>query len=280
MKLPLRGAYEAVLPTSIEPIRSGVANSTEFCVCRYSVYTQKCSAPVRIALLSDLHNTSYGRQQQRLIRTVSLNSPDLIACSGDLFDAHERERHTLTALAALSERFPCYYVIGNHERHNGREKEIKRSARRCGATVLENGFADLTLPGGTIRLLGLEDYSESKSGLCERNRQLVKLDRQLHPNHFNVLLHHRPEHFADLLAHGYDLMLSGHTHGGQWRVPLAANGLYAPGQGLFPAYAGGQFSVDGRFVIISRGLSKKPVWIPRIGNPPELVIVELIPSLA
>jgi predicted MPP superfamily phosphohydrolase len=92
---------------------------------------------------------------------------------------------------------------------------------------------------------------------------------------YSILLAHRPEHIDQYLNYGFDLVLSGHSHGGQWRIPFILNGLYAPDQGFFPKYAGGKYEHGSTIHIVGRGLSKNSTRIPRIFNPPELVIIEL-----
>ena len=84
-----------------------------------------------------------------------------------------------------------------------------------------------------------------------------------------------PKHKDIYLTYSIDLIISGHSHGGQWRIPFILNGLYAPNQGFFPKYAGGKYEHGNTAHIVSRGLSKNSTRIPRIFNPPELVIVEL-----
>ena len=91
---------------------------------------------------------------------------------------------------------------------------------------------------------------------------------------YKILIAHRPENIETYKKYSFDLVLSGHTHGGQIRIPGIVNGLYAPNQGIFPKYAGG-FYIHGHLThIISRGLSKK-FMLPRPGNPPELVIITI-----
>ena len=92
---------------------------------------------------------------------------------------------------------------------------------------------------------------------------------------FTVLLSHRPELFEIYQKYEFDLVLSGHAHGGQWRIPGLLNGLFAPNQGLFPKYAGGRYDYDGGTMIVSRGLARESTRIPRIFNRPELVIVDV-----
>ena len=74
---------------------------------------------------------------------------------------------------------------------------------------------------------------------------------------------------------GYDLILCGHAHGGQWRLPGLPGGLLAPDEGLFPKYSGGRYDMGGTVLIVSRGLARESTRVPRLYNPPELVIVEI-----
>lgn len=249
--------------------KRGIAQSS------YSIRSQKLARPVRIALVTDLHNCAFGKGQRFLLDAVCAARPDFVAFAGDIFDVHECEMHAVEALTTLSDRFPCYYVTGNHERHSGREEQILRVVRRCGVTALQNGCAAVCAGDPSILLYGLDD-APSHGAL--RRQRLQALDVRADEHTFRILLHHRPEYYPLLLAGGFDLMLSGHTHGGQWRVPLAPNGLFAPGQGWLPQFAGGMYAFGERTLIVSRGLSKKPRLVPRLGNPPELVCVSLLPS--
>jgi len=95
---------------------------------------------------------------------------------------------------------------------------------------------------------------------------------------FTLLLSHRPERIEDYLGYPFDLILSGHAHGGQWRLPGIVNGLYAPNQGLFPKYAGGRYDFEDTAFLVSRGLARESTKIPRVFNRPELVVVDLIPA--
>ena len=92
---------------------------------------------------------------------------------------------------------------------------------------------------------------------------------------YTILLAHRPEYYETYCNYSFDLVLCGHAHGGQWRIPYLINGLYAPNQGIFPKYAGGRYDGDKTTMIVSRGLDIETTWVPRIFNRPELVIIDL-----
>ena len=109
----------------------------------------------------------------------------------------------------------------------------------------------------------------------EIKKQLYSADEMSDRQYFSVLLSHRPELVELYQEHDFDLVLCGHAHGGQWRIPEILNGLYAPNQGVFPKYAGGRYDFENQTMIVSRGLARESTLAPRIFNRPELVIVDI-----
>ena len=107
------------------------------------------------------------------------------------------------------------------------------------------------------------------------NEQLSKVNELSQNDNYTILLSHRPELFELYTTYNFDLVLSGHAHGGQWRIPGILNGVYAPNQGLFPEYAGGEYQDNGTTMVVSRGLARETTLAPRIFNRPELVIIDL-----
>ncbi|MDE5792514.1 MAG: metallophosphoesterase, partial [Oscillospiraceae bacterium] len=108
------------------------------------------------------------------------------------------------------------------------------------------------------------------------NKQFKQIQELLkNNNNYKILLSHRPELFEDYVTANFDLVLAGHAHGGQWRIPVILNGLYAPDQGLFPKFAGGFYQKENTTMIVSRGLARESTRIPRIYNQPELVVIDL-----
>ena len=107
---------------------------------------------------------------------------------------------------------------------------------------------------------------------------MEKAEKAADQEHFTVLLSHRPELAEMYQKYKFDLVLSGHAHGGQWRIPGILNGLFAPNQGILPRYAGGRYDFEGQTLIVSRGLARESTLAPRIFNRPELVIIELGPE--
>ena len=263
-------------------------------VRHYEVNAREVSSPVRIALVTDLHSCYYGPMQEKLISAIDAQSPDLVLLGGDIFDDRLGNANTELFLAGIAGRYPCYYVTGNHEYYGKPgEYDIRMSIlQKYGVTVLSNACKTIHVNGTAINLCGVDDphsymvkfdrvkdpqgypnARDEKMNVFHQN--LHRLSAQAQKPYVTVLLSHRPELFETYVSEGFDLVLCGHAHGGQWRIPGVLNGLYAPHQGLFPPYAGGMYQKDNTTMIVSRGLARETVPVPRIFNPPELVVITL-----
>ena len=157
--------------------------------------------------------------------------------------------------------------------------------RDCGITRLSGAALSLTVSGSRLALCGVDDpYAWAvSSGFREHTegsfrQQVADAAAQAEEGRYTVLLTHRPELLDVYSTFGFDLVLAGHAHGGQWRIPGLLNGVFAPNQGLFPAYAGGRYESSGTVMIVSRGLARESTRVPRWYNRPELVIIDLQPS--
>lgn len=228
----------------------------------------------KIAHVSDLHNAVFGRKNEKLLSLIRAAEPDIIAITGDLIDS----RHTdidsaLAFVEAAAEIAPVYYVTGNHESRLDFD-EIEPRLIAAGARVLRNEAEDIEHGGERIRLAGIDDPSFIRTGGTAEERAAAELE-QLGDGGgtFTVLLAHRPELVEVYAEYGAGLVLSGHAHGGQVRLPLLG-GLYAPGQGLLPEYDSGLFSLGETQMVVSRGLGNSVAPL-RVNNRPELVIVTL-----
>lgn len=236
-------------------------------VC-YAVYTDKISNNLRVAQISDLHSCRYGKNMSVLVSALDDAHPDVVVLTGDIYDNVVSNANTRIFLEDVSKKYPCYYVSGNHELWSGKIDEFVREMQSMGITVLEGD--DVTVDG--ITLCGAAVVSAD--GSADFRKSVEKCAENAEG--YSVLLAHYPEQIDYYRSFGkFDLVLSGHAHGGQWRVPYLINGIYAPGQGLFPEYAGGRYDFDDCTFIVSRGLSRTKEIIPRIFNNPELVIVDI-----
>ena len=237
------------------------------------IASDKITNAVKIALITDLHSCYYGKDQHTLIDKISENQPDIILLGGDIVDDERSQKNAKEFLSAIAQKYPTYYVSGNHEIYGHQIKQIKEMIKGYGITILEGDTLPITINNQLITICGVDDPEISEEVF---QNQLENCANSLDENIFSVLLSHRPERIEEY--NGFDLVLAGHAHGGQWRIPGIVNGLFAPNQGLFPKYAGGLYEFPNQSMIVSRGLARESTLVPRIFNRPEIVIVNLIPN--
>jgi predicted MPP superfamily phosphohydrolase len=268
----------------IAALFSCAAAPAAFILQPYTLESSKIEkgATITIAVIADLHNTVYGEGQRMLIETIKELAPDLVLLAGDLMDEKTEPFGTELLLAGLQGIAPMYYVTGNHEYMTKRIGRMREIVRSYGVTILADTYVSLSVRGTEILLAGIEDPVKKKYEDKTYDQALVMeqtfgaLD-VLHEAAYKILIAHRPERIKRYKAYAFDLIVSGHAHGGQWRIArIAENGLYAPDQGFFPKYAGGLYEYGAMTHIVSRGLSlTHPKRVPRIHNPPELVVIYL-----
>ena len=232
----------------------------------------------RVAQVSDLHNAEFGENNAKLLQLLSECQPDMIAITGDLIDANHTDIETALAFANEAVKIaPVYYVSGNHEARCSEYDTLKTGLESAGVIVLADEAVYLERDGETIAILGLADPDFSiKGDLFDEIPAMVstKLNGLLEQETaYSVLLSHRPELFETYAACDVDLVLSGHAHGGQFRLPFVG-GLIAPNQGLFPKYDAGLFTKGNTNMIVSRGIGNSIIPI-RFNNRPEIVLIEL-----
>lgn len=249
-------------------------------IVQYTITSEKIKKPMRIALITDLHSCKYGAGQKTLIDAVDKEKPDMILLGGDIFDDEIPDDNTKIFLSAIVKKYPCYYVTGNHEYWSMRVSEMLDWLRAHGIEDIGGKTIQTNVNGNEIGLSGLNDPDEARY-TGEGDGMKAELGRAMNERDdtaFTMLLTHRPS-FVNLYKDaGFDLVLAGHAHGGQWRIPGVLNGVFAPDEGFFPKYAGGFYHFDnGGEMIVSRGLARESTRVPRIFNRPELVIIDLKP---
>ena len=213
----------------------------------------------RVAVVADVHLPDHLIAVPRLIRCLQLQRPDAIFLPGDLtnsytdFDA-KGLRDFATRLTAIA---PCFAVPGNHELRLNREPLYRQILTECGVHYMCDSYADWHKDGATLRLFGMG---------CKRPRRLAVTDQPA------IVLAHRPEYMPYYREAGWDLVISGHAHGGHVRV--GHHSLFAPDQGFFPRYTHGVYTEGGTRMVVSRGLGNSSLpW--RMGNPPHLPMLIL-----
>lgn len=245
----------------------------------YTIEAEQITSPVRIALVTDLHSCRYGEGQGELLAAIYAQEPDLILLGGDIFDDVLAHTYADVFLAGIAGRYPIYYVTGNHECWSGADGFATQMAilERYSVPVLAGNTETVCIDGQNLSVCGVDDPEILRvdPGARSFDAQLAVASGMADSEHYTILLSHRPERFSAYVSYDFDLVLCGHAHGGQWRIPYILNGLIAPNQGLFPKYAGGLYEKNATTMIVSRGLARETTWVPRIFNRPELVIVEI-----
>ena len=231
----------------------------------------------RIAHVSDLHNAEMGKNNEKLLTMLRDADPDMIAITGDLVDSRNTDIEVALQFVREAVKIaPCYYVTGNHEARISEYDELKEAMKAAGVTVLEDAQTEISLTGEFITLIGVNDPTYQTDYLFGDAKTVMntKLE-ELHTeqDRFTILLSHRPELFETYVDHDLDLVLSGHAHGGQFRLPFVG-GLVAPNQGFFPEYDAGLFSMNHTNMIVSRGIGNSILPF-RFNNRPEVIIIEL-----
>lgn len=229
-------------------------------------------AGLRVVQLTDVHvGPTLGEAYVReLVARVNALDPDLVVLTGDLVDGTVAELGPHVApLQGLRSRLGTFFVTGNHEYYAGVEPWV-RELRRLGLTVLRNEGVRLERDGAAFLLAGVEDLT-SHSGEGAHAAAVARALSGRAEGEPVVLLAHQPKQVHDAKAHGVDLQLSGHTHGGQlfpWHYLVRAQ------QG----FVAGLHRVGDTLLYVSRGSAW---WGPpmRVGAPSELTLLELFPAL-
>ncbi len=249
-------------------------NNNKIKISAYGVSSGKVKDNLTIAHLSDLHEKEFGALNEILIKKVEGIGPDIIAVTGDIV-AHEkqkyiRDNYSYTLSKGLSGIAPSFFVTGNHERNF--DEDVCEAFEKGGTTVIKGEVYTMNIRGVRVNISGMDDVSYGAD--AEKHMNVF-----LGMEGFNLFLTHRPEIFELAADKNIDLILAGHTHAGQIRIPII-NRIYMNGQGLFPKYMQGEFCLNGTTMIISRGLGASGYPAFRINNPPELVEVCVNPYSA
>lgn len=234
-------------------------------VVKYTVKNDIVTKNHTFVVITDLHSTYYGDDQEELAERIISYSPEAVFFVGDISDEENGFNGTESILRRIAGLYSCYFTAGNHERWINFTDDINSLMESYGVTPMGEKTLDL---GDGIRLFGLDDPLFYNGDFTKK-----LADSDTSDEYFDILMSHRPEYAEEYANAGFDLTVCGHAHGGQVRIPIVLNGLYAPNQGFFPKYAGGRYEIDGKTVIVSRGLAINE--IPRFFNPPELVVIEI-----
>lgn len=258
----------------------GVYCDNTIAITNYCVNNTKNDAKLKFVVITDLHNKEYGEKNADLAELVKEQNPDFIAVCGDMVNRGDPDTTKMKdVLEKLSKIAPTYCCLGNHERDNAAKfgTDFKSETNSTGAVLLDNEYIKFTKNGKSVLIGGMSDYPYYEFYTPDDDvpsRTLWEEFAEKAKNNFTILLHHQPEYIAeDAKKTNIDLIVCGHTHGGQIQLPFIG-GVIAPNQGLFPKYDKGEFDLDGTKMIVCAGLSNT-VFIPRINNQVEIGVVTI-----
>ncbi|HNW55782.1 MAG TPA: metallophosphoesterase [bacterium] len=233
----------------------------------------------RLVQLSDLHNqATYGPGNKKIIATIKNLKPHAIVLTGDTFDGRSTNiSANLSLITALKEIAPVYYITGNHEFSNDDYLSLVLSAQEAGATTLRDEIIPIEECGATINIIGLDDpsvlgYPIPSSTVKEITERKLHFLESLSNNYPTIILAHRPELWSSYLTIKPLAIFSGHTHGGQLRLPFIGS-TYVPNQKLFTKYDRGLFHFGQTSMIINQGIGNSTLE-QRLLAYPEIVSVD------
>lgn len=256
-------------------------------VTDYKIKSNKIKDDMRIVLISDLHNSEFGKNNKRLVKKIIKQKPDLILLDGDMLNEESKDPSiVITLVRQLKKIAPVYYSLGNHEETYLKRKtsDLDAQLKAAGANVLDKKYEDLKIKNNKIRVGGLYEYAFAVDGegTMSKDDMKPKLRNFLtdfeDTDAFKIMMAHRPDSFifgqaAD--TWNIDLVASGHAHGGQVVIP-GKGGLYGADQGWFPKYINGIHHFKKvKNMIITRGLGSDKEKLPRFNNIPEIVVIDL-----
>ena len=255
----------------------------------YEIYDEKVLSSIKLAIIADLHNYDFGDGNKELVEKILAQEPEVILMVGDMLDRSSGDiERVLDLIDDLSEIAPIYFGMGNHEL-DWKElysDSLEKRLEDAGATVVEMNFCDLELNDQKIRIGGLYDYAFNLSHANLKNLSEERLEVYHYlceyedTDAFKIMLSHRPDSFIfgdASKAWDIDLVASGHLHGGQVVFPFLG-GVYGGDQGWFPEYVHGLYEKDDMNILVTSGLSTNKKLVPRWNNPPEIVVLELLPA--
>lgn len=253
--------------------------NTKLQVSNYNIKNNKIPSDFndyRIVQISDFHNTKSKTLTNNLVKEIEMQKPNIIVVTGDFVDSSKTDIETaINFIRKINNIAPIYFISGNHEASISNYSKLKEKLEENKVIILDNKIEVLKINESTINLIGINDpLMAHESGVTHSEIVKIELDiAQYDENRYNILLSHRPELFDTYVEKKIDLILAGHAHGGQIRIPLIG-GIIAPNQGFFPKYTNGIFEENKTTMVISRGIGNSILPF-RINNKPELVVITL-----
>ena len=236
----------------------------------YDFVSEKVEKEKSIVHLSDVHNDLFGKNNIRLIELIESVNPDYIFITGDLLDSRRTNvKRCYYLIEKIIKIAPVYFVTGNHESRKKFYPNFKAKLIESGVCVLDNRKVKIE----EINLVGIDDPGFKAKQNEKVYRKIVEAQiKEIQLEDFNILLAHRPQYIDVYSKFDFDLVLSGHAHGGQFRFPIIG-GLFSPQQGIFPKYTTGEYILNKTKMIVSRGLGNS-LFPLRLFNNPEVIVID------
>lgn len=251
-------------------------------------------AGFKMVVISDLHDHEFGKDNEKLIRCVKEQDPEMIILDGDMLNEDSKsDRVPVRLVKGLAEIAPVYYALGNHEldyigaaegkkmQKHPEDSGLVKDLTDAGACVLEEGYRDVEIGGCKVRIGGMYEYAFALDGdnSAENLTGDVRdfLEEFQNTDRYKIMLCHRPDSFVFGDASDYwkiDLVISGHDHGGQVVIPFKG-GLYGGDQGWFPPYVHGLYRTGRIRLFVMSGLSSEKQKLPRWNNRPEIAVLNV-----
>lgn len=268
-----------------------------FRIKRYTIKTDTIKKQAAFAFISDLHNCTYGNDNEKIIAALKKEKPDFLIIGGDLIVGKRNMgqcmpekyfKNAVSLLKGISGEFPILYTYGNHETRVKNRKEtnplyneyidsIKGQLEEQKIILLNDEIWEYN----NIIVAGLEvgdkAYDNNESFDNEKLRKLMTLVSQKsasNKNKFHILVSHPPDFFEQYAEENIDLVLSGHNHGGTIRIPFLG-GVISRKYKLFPKYSYGVYEKNGAKMILTGGLGDHTIHF-RLFNMPEIVVITLL----
>ena len=250
--------------------------TSEIVLTEYTVKSKKIksSKGITFVYVSDLHSKSKDRNGTKVSGIVNNTNPDFVLLGGDIANDKGSEQEALSFVNEIKEESHVFYAAGNHETRS-KKRELLFNFFEKNTTFLKNDYCKTVINGEEVIIAGAKDLCDFpddghiRPWFKEIGDRFKELEKE---SCLKILLSHRPELFEYYNLLPFDIVISGHAHGGQWRIPPFKNGIIAPGQGFFPCKTGGLYQYENFTHIIGRGASTgHPKYIPRIFNPPEVL---------
>ncbi|NMB03832.1 MAG: metallophosphoesterase [Tissierellia bacterium] len=230
-----------------------------------TINTKKIVNSLRLCILSDTHSSNFGHKQQDLIKLIRQARPDMILMPGDIYDDIRDNQATDELLPQLPAIAPVFYSSGNHDIQSDRYSAIPNQLAEYGIEFMD----------GKTRAVRLKDQTIVLSGIIDPARSMSLFRRQLSglpvTSDYHIVMSHRPQFVEHYANSGADLVVSGHAHGGQWR--LFGRGVFAPEQGVFPKFTRGLYPLGKTQLVVSPGLMRN--HLPRFFNRPTIVVIDI-----